>query len=558
MKIADLKHPVYRVMAPRWEEFRLVYEGGKTFQGKFLEQRVKELDTDYDLRKRISPIPTHAKAAVNNVKNSLFSRIGQSTTRIDGPISYQAAAIGAAGGVDREHSSMNSFLNRKILPELLPIGKVGVFIDAPLIRTENNSPYLRTIRAEDILNWEVDPTNRGQYLQLLVRERIVNKDDTFGLPTETEETFRLFQKTPNGILISLFDKKSDPIGQTTLELDQIPFVLFELTESLLTDVGSYQIALLNLSSSDMTYAYLSNIPIYTEQIDNNDLWGNIEDQTADEKISAPRDAVLEAHVGVRKTIDEAGRQDVIGVGRGRAYPKGLERPDFINPSPDPLRVSMEKAQEIKDDIRSIINLSLSNVKPRAASAESKVADERGLESGLSAIGLELEAGENAILDIWALYEEVKNNGKITYPNNYELKDDTARRKSADDILTLKEKLPSQTARIELTKDAAREIFGSRLPQEKMEKLLIELDNAGGCPSGAKEIQLDMEQGLVSSETASELRGYKKDEVAKAQKEKAKRMADAQASQRGEEDFEENKRDLGKQNQDDTQVTTVVD
>lgn len=551
MKIADLKHPVYRIMSPRWEEFRLIYEGGKTFQNKFLEQRLKEIDTDYNLRKRISPISTHAKAAVNNVKNSLYSRIGQSTTRIDGPRSYQTASKGEAGGVDREHSSMNSFLNRKILPELLPIGKVGVFIDAPTIRTTGDNPYLRTVHAEDIFNWEIDPLNRGEFIQLLVRERIINKDDTFNLPTEMEDTYSLFQKTSEGILISLFDKNSNPIGQSTLDLERIPFVLFELTESLLTDVGSYQIALLNLSSSDMTYAYLSNIPIYTEQVDNNELWGVIEDQTSDEKASSPTDAVLEAHIGVRKVVDEAGRQDVIGVSRGRAYPKGLDRPDFINPSPDPLRVSMEKAQELKDDIRQIINLSLSNVKPRAASAESKVADERGLESGLSAIGLELEAGENAILNIWALYEEVKNTGKVTYPNNYELKDDTERRKSADDILTLKEKLPSRTARIELTKDAAREIFGSRLPQEKMEQLLIELDNAGGCPSGAKEIQLDLEQGLVSAETASELRGYKKDEVAKAQKEKAQRMADAQASQRSD---EENKRSLGKQNKDDTQIT----
>lgn len=558
MKIADLKHPTYRVMAPRWEEFRLIYEGGKAFQEEFLLQRLKELPNDFNLRKKISPIPTHAKAAVNNVKNSLYSRIGQSTTRIDGPRSYQIASKGENGGVDREHSSMNSFLNRKILPELLPIGKVGVFIDAPLVRTSENSPYLRTIRAEDIFNWEIDPVNRGEFLQLLIRERLTNKDDTFGLPTETEATYRLFQKTPEGILISFFDKDSELIEQDTLDLERIPFVLFELTESLLTDVGSYQIALLNLSSSDMTYAYLSNIPIYTEQVDDNDLWGTIEDQTSDEKISPPTDAVLAAHVGVKKTVDEAGRQDVIGVSRGRAYPKGLDRPGFISPSPAPLEVSMKKAQEIKDDIRLIINLSLSNIKPRAASAESKVADERGLESGLSAIGLELEAGENAILNIWAIYEEVKNNGKVTYPNNYELKDDTERRKSADDILTLKEKLPSRTARIELTKDAAREIFGSRLPQEKMEQLLTELDNAGGCPSGAKEIKLDLEEGLVSAATASELRGYKKDEAAKAQKEKAKRMADAQASQRGEEDFEENKRELGKQNQDDTQVTTVVD
>ncbi|MEK0337779.1 MAG: hypothetical protein QQN41_10140, partial [Nitrosopumilus sp.] len=473
------------------------------------------------------------------------SRIGLEATRKDGPATYQAAILGQNGGVDREHNNMNSFLNVKILPELLPLGKVGVFIDAPLIRN-NNSPYIYTIKAEDIFNWEVDPDNPGEYIQLLIRQNQFIKCKEFNLPFGKTEIFKLFKKTENGIQVTTFDKDSKPIDELILDLPKIPFIMFELTESLLTDVSSYQIALLNLSSSDMTYAYLSNIPLYVEQISTDDAWNFIETETDQEKKST--DPVLEAHVGPTPVITDAARKDIIGSGRGRTYVKGLNQPDFINPSPEPLKVSMEKAQEIKDDIRALINLSLSNVKPRAASAESKIVDERGLESGLSAIGLELEAGENAILEIWSLYEEITNKGKVTYPTNYELKDDKERRQSANDILELKEKIPSSIARIELTKDAARELFGSRLPQEKMDELNKQLETVGGCPSGAKEIQIDHEEGLVTAELASVLRGYPIEEAEKAQKEKAERQAKAVEAQRGSEDFDprrdpnENKRD----------------
>lgn len=520
-------------MAESWDEWRLIYKGGKDFQNAFTYQRPREKDVDYKIRISISPIPTHAKAAINNVKNTLFSRIGLDAQRLNGPKSYQEAILGQNGGVDREHNSMNSFLNTKILPDLLSIGKIGVYIDAA--RTQPG-PYLYTIRAEDIRNWQMSPDNPGEFIKLLYRNNEFTTDEFYGLPDETFETFILLQKVENGIMRITFDTDGEILNEIILDLPKIPFVLFELTESLLTDVSSYQISLLNLASSDLTYAYLSNIPLYIEQVSNDDIWNFAESETDDEKVVRPRDPVLEGHGISRADIDDATRRDTIGATRGRTYPQGLDPPAFINPSPDPLKISMEKEQELKDDIRALINLSLSNIKPRAASAESKVADDRSLESGLSAIGLELESGENAILEIWAIYEEEPLKGKVTYPTNYELKDDKTRRENASDILTLKEKIPSQTARIELTITAARELFGSTLPQKQMEKLISELKSVGGCPSGAKEIETDLELGLVTAATASVLRGYEEGEAKKAQLEKAKRQAAAQEAQRGEEDF----------------------
>ena len=84
----------------------------------------------------------------------------------------------------------------------------------------------------------------------------------------------------------------------------------------------------------------------------------------------------------------------------------------------------------------------------------------------------------------------------------------------------------------------------------MDKLNKELESAGGCPSGAKEIKIDHEEGFVTAELASTLSGYPEGEAEKAQKEKAERQAQAEEAHQGSEDVDprrdpnENKRKEG--------------
>ena len=52
--------------------------------------------------------------------------------------------------------------------------------------------------------------------------------------------------------------------RSILPITRIPFVMLELYDSLLADVADYQIALMNLSSSDIAYALKSNFPFYTQ------------------------------------------------------------------------------------------------------------------------------------------------------------------------------------------------------------------------------------------------------------------------------------------------------
>src|SRR5690606_23205445 len=109
--------------------------------------------------------------------------------------------------------------------------------------------------------------------------------------------------------------------------------------------------------------------------------------------------------GTAATATKAKEHDLkVGVVHGRRYGKGLDRPGFIHPSSEPIKASMAKQDALKNDIRTLINLSLSNIKPKMASAESKSLDERGLEAGLSNIGLVLEHCERKIAHYWSLYE----------------------------------------------------------------------------------------------------------------------------------------------------------
>src|SRR5690606_27729392 len=109
--------------------------------------------------------------------------------------------------------------------------------------------------------------------------------------------------------------------------------------------------------------------------------------------------------GTATTGGQAASDQSITVGpmHGRAYGQGLDRPGFISPSSAPLKASMELQAKLEADIRRLVNLSVQTLGNRQ-SAESKDMDNRGLEAGLSYIGLVMENGERQIAEFWAAYE----------------------------------------------------------------------------------------------------------------------------------------------------------
>jgi hypothetical protein len=553
LSIEGLTHPEYKDTYEDWEKWRLTYESGDEFIEEYLKKfSIREEDADFTTRKNISYVPAFAKAAVNDVKDAIFQRIAD-VTRKGGSKTYQDAILGLDGGVDLAGTTMNSFIGTTILPELLTMKKVGIFVDMPQLPGDTISsqrglrPYIYHYPVESILNWAVNTKNNKTYNKLLLRDSVYINCPITGLPKNKEYRYRYMWVADGKVLTQFFDKNSKPIDRfgeegidvIVLNIPKIPFVLFEITESLLKDVANYQIALLNLASSDILYSLKSNFPFYVEQFDPR-AENLFRRPVGHEKVHSGDDSVQIVQGGEQADAIAAKNYEVeIGSTVGRRIPKGLEYPEFIHPSSEPLLASMRKQEELKRDIRMLVKLAVSNLAPKMASAESKDYDERGLEAGLSAIGLVLEQGERLIADYWQLYKRSTGEvSTVSYPQKYSLQSDKEKRQEANDLVEISKTIASVIFKKEALKQAARITLGTKVKQETLSIIEKEIDEAEVIVN-PDELHRDIELGLIDPGTASKAKGYPKESVEKAKQahaERVKRIAESQAKARGVEDL----------------------
>jgi hypothetical protein len=403
--IVDIRHPDFLEFEPNFDKWRISYRGGDRFIQRYLEKfSQREGDISFASRKKIAYAPTLAKAAINEIRNSIYQRMSE-IARIGGPKNYQDAIIGKFAGVDLHGSSMNAFMGQDVLTELLMMGKVGVFVDKPTIldpllaENKDKKPYLYYYKREDILSWDGYYCDGEEiYNNVLLRSYELNRDSRSGLPLGYTVYYRHFYIDSRGkVRLDIYEdyidqsdniRKERVVKTILLELKQVPFVLMDIGQSLMEDIANYQIALLNLASSDLNYSLRSNFPFYTEQYD------PLTEQTFNRRPRPPKVDPNNPLIDHKK-LDEAqrGTADLAGMGSsndevsvggvsGRKYGKGLNQPTFIAPPSEPLLASMQKQREMKEELRQIINLSLTNLAPQHASVESKKEDKSGLENGL--------------------------------------------------------------------------------------------------------------------------------------------------------------------------------
>lgn len=522
LSITNLQHPVFTHRVDDWIKWRLAYGGGRDFRESYLKKfSAREEVIDFAERKAITYVPSFAKSAINEVKNSIFERAAE-VVRRDGTPSYQLAISGKGSGVDLHGNSMNSFIGKNILPELLIMGKVGTFIDMPvktgpsIAEAFQDRPYIYHYKAEQIQNWSYD--RRYELTNLLLKDCDYFFDEKTDLPCAYDESWRhLYIGEDRKVHAQFYDKDGKPKFNEPIIIDLpiIPFVIFELTDSLMEDIADYQIALMNISSSDLAFILKSNYPFYTEQFDSRveNSYLKKSDDTA-----GPNNG--------NKTVD-------LGTTQGRRYPQGLDRPDFIHPSPEPLMASMAKQQQLKEEIRLLVNLSLTNIRPaRQASAESKSIDEHSLEAGLAYIGLELQHGERQIAKIWNAYEGSKNEPTIKYPQRYSLESDTDKQAKSKAIKEMMNTVPSLTFRREMAKQLATITLAAKIPDEVLEKIHQEIDKATVLIGDVEVINRDVQDGFLDTATAAAARGYPEGTAEKAKKDHAERLAAISVAQGG--------------------------
>ena len=520
--VSKRQHPDYTAMSDEWELYRYVLGGGDDFVEKYLEKySTREDDADFRDRKKMTYCPGHAEASVMDIRNSIYQRMVDIVrdTNIE---SLNRCISGDYRGVDNKGSTLNSFMGRTVLTELLFLGRVGINIDRSPNYTNARSlrdrmrkhPYLTMFETEDIISWRYDEEER--LVKLYVRYFEDDIDETTGLVKGILTKYKLYHLEDGVVVVDYFDDKetTDPVAQRILELTRIPFVILSTSRSLLKNIGKYQVALLNMESSDVNSCIKNNFTFYVEQYD-------------------PRS---ERHLKTVSTEETKNEGDIdrdtakeltvkTGSATGRRYPLGAEHPRFIHPSPEPLRASMEKEGKIQEDIRKLINLNISMLEPRRASADSKREDRRGLESGLSYIGMELEHAERETAEIWAEYDKISEPKIIVhYPASFDMKSDEDRRLEAKEVLDIAIRIPSSSYRRELMKDAAKKLLGNKISYDRLEKIYKEIDSEQPVITDPKWVLEAHKDGLVSDETASMLLGYAKGEAEKAAKDHAERAA----------------------------------
>jgi len=541
--IESITHPHYSLRMLEWYKWRLTFEGGWIFINEYLQQRKAESQDDFTRRKKIAYCPAFAKAAVRDVISSIYGRF-RDITRIEGSRSYRAAIMGQEAGVDLSGTSMNTFMGAMVLPELCIMGKVGVYVDMPIKRgttvlaNKDIRPYLYVYKAEDIRSWEYDDSPTPNiYKALLLRDTVFIRDAITKLPTGTTHQYRYYYRDEDDgtIWVQFYNENSQPIdptgqgntGPIQLNIPRIPFVTAELSNSLMADIADYQIALLNLASSTLSFGIDSNFPFYTEQFDPRAYSGHLQDGSDAAIPAAPSN-------GSASTPDEGGvvgngsmpsHNIKVGVGYGRMYAKGLERPQFVNPSAESLKSGMDLEEQLKMDIRLLINLSITNLNVRATSAESRGFDERSLEAGLCYIGAMCEDAERQIAYLWHMYENDKEHdiATIRYPDKFNVQ-------NQKDVWAEVEEYKKQIAghcSITFQRCVAKRIADllllHRYPPEMMEKIYKEIDESETVDIAIDQLTKDVQTGILDPDYAGKLRGYPEGTAKKAQEAQVKRL-----------------------------------
>lgn len=488
-------------------EWRYTYEGGRIFRDMYLRMfSDRETNAEFQRRRDLTPIPTHAKKEINRIKNGMFQRFADILRR-GGSTAYQTAVAGTGHGVDGKGSSMNEYIGKLLLPELLVMGKVGILLDAPRFRGNtladvpaNFSPYVALYPAEHMpLTVPSDDGQEGEFKAVLLMDRYFNSNYQNGV-YEDNTQYRWYYIDPDTgkVVVQLLDKngkEKDQLIQT--ELTRIPLTLFDIGASLIMDACSYQKALLNLISSDTAYAADSNFPFLTKQRKN---------------LNAPD------HLAGEAKAAEVGPQ------KGLLYEANTERPGFISPSPEPLRVSLELRKEMKAEVRELITGQLESL-----------GEEGTVESGMAFIGLILQAGENQIADDWAAFEntsrESRKSAMVAYPECWKIRSAKERIEEAGALADMMYKVPGRMVKKEVAKQVADKLLRGTVKTEILDKIFKEIDEAPYSTSDPEIIMAAKMQGLMSARTGSLALGgdEKEHEAAKAdQAERAAAIVAAQA------------------------------
>ena len=269
-RISTITSPQYQTESSNMKKFRLTLDGGQKYIDTYLYLFSNyETAETFAFRKKFAAIPQQAVTAVNRVVDSITARMSD-VVRSSPSQAYNSVTSGAGRGVDRRGSSMSTFIVRYVLKELLALKRVAIHVDREQLTsgstskavTDELTPYCNIYKCEEIRSWAYGED--GKLSTILLQATKTKLDPDTNLPTGTEKVYRLFARKDQTVTFTEYDSTDKQISSVTLDLPEIPIVLFELNTSLLENIADMQIVLMNYDNWDAVLMRL-NFPMLTKQ-----------------------------------------------------------------------------------------------------------------------------------------------------------------------------------------------------------------------------------------------------------------------------------------------------
>lgn len=540
VRLIDIRHPVWSDNQSDWMTWRLTYEGGQAFLDTFLKKfSRREGRTDFLQRKELTYNPSHTSTCLNMYRDSLMSKAHE-IVRTGDPIYKDICSK----NVDQSNNSMNSFMGLQFIPWLMAQQRRFIMVDAPPVvegttrDQDNGRPFIWAVNAENVLAWKFED---GKMTKVLIQEVAEVEDVDTGLAVDTDIQYRYMELVPAGsdpiqvskdyefvppsstepcVMVRLIDKiGKDKCEPYSLNLPRLPLVMGELVESMLKNVAPIQIALMNLNSTDMVFLFKGNFPLYVE---NRDKAQRVIPPRATKKTVRDMEKVDMEDREADEDIINRERKEV-GTMAGVSFGKDLVAPSFIGPPISNCQLSMAKQGEMKQEIRVLLDLSLVSMAQKALtqSGESKAMDRVGLDKGLSYVGTVCEQVERDVAEIIHLFLQSTTKFEVKYPTEYSLKTKAERLEECTSLQAGKAMVRSKTWQNEVSKDQVRTVLQSRVDASVIETICNEIDENEWFDESLERSQIlgaDILNKLVSTKTASLMRGYPEGEAESVQEE----------------------------------------
>ena len=426
------KHDLWHSNIANWEFFIRSYLGGNDYRnGYYLHRYVLESPEEYDARIRHTPVDNHCKNVVQ-IYTSFLWRVPP--TRDYGSLDGDEQLTSFLADADLDGRNFNTVM-REVQMNASIYGNCWVIVDKPQSNANTRAeelaqdirPYVSIYTPENVVNWNYARSASGRfYLDMLMVVEDINADRAI-VKVFTEETISTYeveeyQEEHAEGDAKLLEEVPNPIGKIpAVNVYNLRGAKRPIGISDLADVAYLQQSIYNDYSEKEQLIRLSNHPSLVK--------------TPNVEASAGAGAIIEVPEDLDASL----------------------KPYIIQPSGQNLDGIMKCIQNKVDAINRITHMgSVRGTETKVNTGIALRTEFQLLNARLSEKADYLENAEEQIWGLFAMWQDKKFDGKINYPDSFDIRD------FADDLNFLQmakaSAIKSETFNKELDKQIAEAVI----------------------------------------------------------------------------------------------------